>query len=712
MTKNNSQPSFFSFKKSLLFFLCFFFLLVPPLKAQMTGVLKRQINKAITNSTRYLYLLLSHSGIQKKIYRPPNAKYFAKFPQGVLALHLYALIHGGISPRDPLIAKGIQTMIALPMRRTYSVSTSILAIYTALQAYEKELLEEKKKKKKIKNTEKKPKGKKKLVDGSYLYKPEVKAFVEKGVQWLLLRSIHDGEGGWNYGDSSLSRTKSFQIGDHSNTQFAAFALWTAKEMGIPVGKKYWKQILRCYMDSSTFYFNMKAFKIKWPPLSLPSHPFYDRLKGKKQRTYTLPRVWIYTTSRQMGVPIKRYPQSLAIVFAGVTGILISADALGKLHDPKVLQFAGEGLVGASGVIHAIPVLLRDRKVKTKGYYLYSLEKMGAFTGQEFLGGRWWYPHYAQQVVNLQTKFGNFSSYLEEDCLILLFLSRSTLKMIQWPRPKWRKPKIITPSPSPSPKSSHKPKRIITASRPKQHSSPRKPSSQTALATGKKTSSRPPKKKNTNPIGAKAIAKVSPQGSAQTPIKTKPSDPFKRPNETVFQNMETTLILLAQGRPVSFERLYLLDQKFSTLKEEKKLALLPSLVLAFWKNSKNPLLHSLLKQIFLKDYGKDPMVWYEKLGNLYKIQKKEYTLPKLREIVLQEEGLLFQKALQQLSESQEPSHILFLLQILAQKKKKNKEEKWILQGLFRLFSSYVEKKKLQDIPSLPPKKQIFRYVQLW
>ena len=127
---------------------------------------------------------------------------------GVTALAVFALLQAGEPLKDPVVAKGLQALEAVPDLETYVVSMKIMALAKAEQ-----------------------------VSGRPIYRKEIK----RGVQFL--ERTQSSMGTWGYeardveGDAASLVTRT----DNSNTQMALLGLYEAARAGYQVEARVWKR---------------------------------------------------------------------------------------------------------------------------------------------------------------------------------------------------------------------------------------------------------------------------------------------------------------------------------------------------------------------------------------------------------------------------------------------------------------------------------------
>jgi hypothetical protein len=132
------------------------------------------------------------------------------FPGGGSSLVLLALLEGGGKAEDKDIASGLEYMRTLAPQHTYVRALQTIVFCRAAQA-------------------------------------ESRRRIEQNVDVLLRNMQRDFEGqcrGWTYGRQSASG-----LTDHSNSEFAVWALVAASRAGVKIEQQVWKQIRRFYLET-------------------------------------------------------------------------------------------------------------------------------------------------------------------------------------------------------------------------------------------------------------------------------------------------------------------------------------------------------------------------------------------------------------------------------------------------------------------------------
>ena len=232
------------------------------------------------------------------------------------------------------------------------------------------------------------------------YQPWIEEMVGDLISWQL-RS-----GGWAYPSG---------IADMSITQYAALGLWAANKRGVRVSPKIWNRMIDGVMD----------FKTREESVTV---------SGKKTKSIG----FSYRAGNNQS------PRG-SMSAAGVATLQLCKQVLGKSMKPDMvvpvnrLIAKGNNWLAANFRVDANP-----RMNGNHYYWLYGLERAGAFLDTEFFGAHEWYPHGAWYIladqkmkdgngVKLPIRSGHGSWSGETDtCFALLFLRRATRRVSTGP----------------------------------------------------------------------------------------------------------------------------------------------------------------------------------------------------------------------------------------------------------------------------------------
>jgi hypothetical protein len=211
--------------------------------------------------------------------------------------------------------------------------------------------------------------------------PEVRPWMEELVSELLDWQ----QGGFAYPDGAV---------DISNSQYGALGLWAASKAGIEIPKKAWLELAR----------HVIGFQ-----------------GGSDESPYAAAGFGYQPGGHQSG----------SRTTAGVGILALCEKALGP-QDMKGLPIARAKQKGLAWLAKNFSAKENPRCEPGDPwvyYYLYGLERVGAFTGVTHIGGTDWYREGARFIVGEQTPKGCWTEGTAEEqantCFAILFLSRAS-----------------------------------------------------------------------------------------------------------------------------------------------------------------------------------------------------------------------------------------------------------------------------------------------
>lgn len=266
------------------------------------------------------------------------------------------------------------------------------------------------------------------------YSPQITAIRD----WILQEQLANG--GWTYSSRDMP-------GDTSVTQYACLGLWTAERCGAKVPADVWDRILQwhaknqlpdggyCYHPGVTTQYDggnstlnmttagigsiMIAAKFAYPGRA----DSFKQLMGRQAE----PTVEKPKSNIDEGPLVK---VDLSVV--------PEADSQPV---PQQIQFAlsqTQAVVGrAVGWLtpRFVPMRPSDPTNYHRMYYVYSVERTLSLLGEDKLGGHAWYDEGSTELLKIQDPAGfweheaGFSNKFRDTCFALLFLSRSTGKIL-------------------------------------------------------------------------------------------------------------------------------------------------------------------------------------------------------------------------------------------------------------------------------------------
>jgi len=385
--------------------------------------LDRQIKDSIKKGVEWLLSQQRKDGSFSGYYRN-------KFPMGVTALCLYALLSADTPPESRAVRRALARLAKLPMKRVYSVSLLLLAVETMFR------------KQALKISEKNPNEKEKHLfeEADEVYKN----IVNNCTRWLIRRQRRDGL--WSYGTGK-------RRGDGSNTQFALLALYSALRLGVDVPSVVFERALKGVLAIQ----RSKGTPLK-EPFGVPAADYSvaelrsGHLRQRPQKRRKASRTGV--EGREMGgMKVRgvsyrmRQPVSFSMTAAGLSDMVICKFALNTDRYEKLKDVADAAIRDAAAYIatHYPYRAFNDERWKWEtqrsgcervggvwGYYrLYSLERAGTMALLEWFGEHNWFKDGAKLLVVSQAPDGSWG----RRCTVctsfaLLFLSRSTVAPVK------------------------------------------------------------------------------------------------------------------------------------------------------------------------------------------------------------------------------------------------------------------------------------------
>jgi len=203
-------------------------------------------------------------------------------------------------------------------------------------------------------------------------------------------------GSWGYPGGAV---------DLSNSQFAALGFWGARELGLDVHKDVWERMLtKAVKDHQPF-----LKEVEWT----------GEAKGKRTGKR---RIAGFTYFKGGAT----YPESGTMTTAGLCVIGIPRMLLGKKMGVRVGRLAEEGTyLGMGWLEHYYSMDTNPVLGDNLYYYLYGMERVGAFFNTEYIGGHPWYRDGADVLVRKQKDNGHWGETESDTAFALLFLRRAS-----------------------------------------------------------------------------------------------------------------------------------------------------------------------------------------------------------------------------------------------------------------------------------------------
>jgi len=270
--------------------------------------------------------------------------------------------------------------------------------------------------------------------GGEQYQPQLAALAK------YIMAGQRANGGWYYPDLLPGQS----VGDTSITQYALLGLWTAERNGVEIPKTVWSRaatwLVNCQTSSGAYAYhpdeNVNDGKTGRPSLQaagtsslflckrqLYPHGFEAELKRRKEE-------------ESADANVKLYGGILELVDVTESDSAPAGEAkkdqVGEqLISPSRLQ---SGIDSAMRYMNSLPEMgLKDPMWRL--YYLYGLERVGAFAELDKIGNKDWYQTGAEALLKIQLKDGGWPGQQDQragTCFAVLFLERATAKAIKPP----------------------------------------------------------------------------------------------------------------------------------------------------------------------------------------------------------------------------------------------------------------------------------------
>lgn len=225
--------------------------------------------------------------------------------------------------------------------------------------------------------------------------PEYAEWAQEIVDQLLEWESEVHPGSWGYPGGAA---------DLSNSQFAALGFWGASELGLDVPKDVWERMLtKAVKDHQPF-----VTEVEWA----------GEAKGKRTGKR---RVAGFTYFKD-GVT---WPETGTMTTAGLCVIGIPRMLLGKKLGVRAGRLAEQGtMLGMGWLEYHYSMDTNPVLGDNLYYYLYGMERVGAFFSTEYIGGHPWYRDGADVLVRKQKDNGHWGTE-SDTAFALLFLRRAS-----------------------------------------------------------------------------------------------------------------------------------------------------------------------------------------------------------------------------------------------------------------------------------------------
>jgi hypothetical protein len=341
---------------------------LPEEKGTPLHELQPAINQAVTDGVDGLLLAQHRDGSWGYNY--------SRWPNGATSLCVYTLLKCGLSADHPAVVRGLQFLKKRDPVMVYSAGCQLMA----LGATKDEANEE---------------------------------WAQEIVDLLLEWESAVVPGAWAYPTGAA---------DISNTQFACLGFWGASELGIEVPAKTWRRIVQTAYEKH----QNNVEQVDWP----------DDGGRKRSGKRKIAGYHYYPNNRAP------WNESGCMTTAGLCTIGIPMMLLDKKLGARHIQmFMKSSLLGLGWMEHYYDEVLKgDRRHEPRPggvdksapgvngdnfyYYIYGLERVGAFFNTEFIGEHPWYRDGAENLLKRQSDPGVWGNQ-SNTCFALLFLRRAS-----------------------------------------------------------------------------------------------------------------------------------------------------------------------------------------------------------------------------------------------------------------------------------------------
>lgn len=324
------------------------------------------------------------------------------FHEGPTALALLALLDSGVYRGEEAISRGFEWLLPREFTKTYDVAISMMALEAKATPPEE--------------LRARAAGSK-AGPGERALSGRERDWMQRAAKWLV---DHRAGTVWSYPRPNADP-------DNSNTQYGVLGLKSASRCGVKVDRDVW-------LDALNYF--IKAQEQKGPSVKLVrGEAPEERNAAYAPKTYAMRAETLGWGYWKKAAPGEAYGSMTCV---GIASLLIAESEL-KGYGKFTGKMAAES---ARGVRNGLAWLQENFAVDhhpKKGaeyhhYYLYALERAGALSNTDVLGGRDWYHEGAAHLCDSQQADGRWvpngghGGDLASTCFALLFLKRSTVPL--------------------------------------------------------------------------------------------------------------------------------------------------------------------------------------------------------------------------------------------------------------------------------------------
>ena len=197
-------------------------------------------------------------------------------------------------------------------------------------------------------------------------------------------------------------------GDLSNTQYAALGLWAATRAGVDVPAATWSELVAAVIQHQG-----EGGGFAYGPRPPSARDGTGSMTAAGVGTLAICELELARVGRG-GAPSAPLAPADAPADQADAFARAARAARERGLDWLAERFRADGNPGAHGWVH---------------YWLYGVERMGAFTGRDHLGAHDWYVEGARWLLRVQAEDGSWGGSTQT-CFALLFLSRSSRRYFE------------------------------------------------------------------------------------------------------------------------------------------------------------------------------------------------------------------------------------------------------------------------------------------
>lgn len=445
---------------------------------------QKKVDAAVKKAVEYLLSQQQADGSWKVSGGGQLLQIESRYPGGLTALILFALLKGGVDPKDPRIVKGfefcrkapdlqltgnaprpgmgMQPGQAVTSARTYSVACMILALAAKYQPRVKSRKARVILKKLMTSAEKQ------LRQGFRKADPKDKQWLSDLVEWLIKTRYKNI---WRYPGPAQDGNWE----DASNTQYAMLALYTAWRLGYNIPREIWVGVIEWFLRNQ----EKDGPRVRWFPVPGADIPMKELkrlekkslselkkiLRGMGGEDLTAEKVKKMRTSVVIDDPYKKFkPENKemrargwgyvergkapkypsfertcgSMTTSGIAALMICKAALEgtsiwKRYRKRVEQAIRDGV---AWLAHNFTVSTNPGKGGYHYYYLYGMERAGILSLTRLFGKHNWYKEGANYLLSQQRPDGSWhergDSPLVATAFAILFLKKATAPVVRLP----------------------------------------------------------------------------------------------------------------------------------------------------------------------------------------------------------------------------------------------------------------------------------------